>query len=251
MQQKSEEKIRIDQILFQKGLAPSRERAQAMIMAGQVLVNEQAVDKPSQRFRLQSANIRLKGKDHPYVGRGGLKLQGALEHFQIKPEGKICLDIGSSTGGFTDCLLQHGAEKVFALDCGTNQLDYKLRQDPRVVSQENFNARYLKPGDVPDPIDLIVVDVSFISLKKIIPPLLKAISSPWTLLTLIKPQFEAGPGEVEKGGVLRDPKKREKIAGELKNFAEELGLECDPIYPSPLKGDKGNQEYFLRSRKRA
>jgi 23S rRNA (cytidine1920-2'-O)/16S rRNA (cytidine1409-2'-O)-methyltransferase len=244
---KKSEKIRIDQLLVSLGLAPSRERAQAMVLAGQVLVEENRVEKPSQRF-LPEAKIRLKGKDHPYVGRGGVKLQDALEKFHLDPKGKICLDIGASTGGFTDCLLQKGAARVYTLDVGSNQLDYKLRQDPRVIARENFNVRFIKAEDIPKPIDLIVIDVSFISVKLILPPLLKAIPGPWELIMLIKPQFEVGKDQVSKGGVIKDEIVRLATVEAISRFAKDCGLIVKGINPSIIKGDKGNQEYFLAGR---
>jgi 23S rRNA (cytidine1920-2'-O)/16S rRNA (cytidine1409-2'-O)-methyltransferase len=243
--QKSKDKVRIDQILCSQGLAPSRERAQALILAGKVLVNERPVEKPSERYFPEESLIRLRGMDHPYVGRGGSKLAGALKEFGINPAGKTCLDVGASTGGFTDCLLQNGAEKVYTLDSGTNQLDYRLRQDPRVKWRENFNARYLKKEDIPEAIDLIVVDVSFISLKLLIPPVLDAIPGPWEMLLLIKPQFEAGREKVEKGGLVRDEKVRAEVVEIITRFVKDHALQVHGVMPSPLQGEKGNQEYFL------
>jgi 23S rRNA (cytidine1920-2'-O)/16S rRNA (cytidine1409-2'-O)-methyltransferase len=242
---KSVKKMRIDQLLVERGLAPSRERAQAMVLAGNVLVREQRVDKPSQSFDPDGIVLRIKGPDHPYVGRGGVKLAGALDHFAVDPKGKTCLDVGASTGGFTDCLLQRGAKKVYTLDAGTQQLDFRLRQDPRVIWRENFNARYLVSGDLPEPIDLAVIDVSFISLKLILPPLVAVLSRPWACLALVKPQFEAGPEQVEKGGLVRDPKLHKKILDELEQFGKNLGLNLQGSAPAVIKGDKGNQEYFI------
>jgi 23S rRNA (cytidine1920-2'-O)/16S rRNA (cytidine1409-2'-O)-methyltransferase len=237
--------MRIDQLLVERGLAPSRQRAQAMILAGKVLVKEQRVDKPSQSFDPEGRALRIKGPDHPYVGRGGVKLAGALDYFGVDPTGKTCLDVGASTGGFTDCLLQRGAKRVYTLDTGSHQLDYRLTQDPRVIWQENFNARYLKPGDIPEPIDLAVVDVSFISLKLILGPLVTALPRPWQALTLVKPQFEAGIDQVEKGGLIRDKALQENIVQELGRFGQTLGLALQGWTPAVIKGDKGNQEYFL------
>jgi len=247
---KKSEKVRIDQLLLQRGLAPSRERAQALVMAGKVLVDEQRVEKSSQKFDPQNINIRLKGPDHPFVSRGGVKLKGALDHFGIDPKGKTCLDVGASTGGFTDCLLQEGAQKVYTLDSGTNQLDYAIRRDPRVQCREQFNIRHLKASDLPEPLDLIVVDVSFISLKLVLPPLVNSIPGPWDLVMLIKPQFEAGREQVEKGGLVRDRELQEKIVEELLAFCKKMGLKTLGTSPSVLKGDKGNQEYFLWARQR-
>ncbi len=241
---KNPHKIRIDHLLVSQNLAPSRERGQAFIMAGQVFVGDHKVLKASETFPAETI-ITLKGADHPYVSRGGVKLGGALDHFQINPKDKICLDIGASTGGFTDCLLQRGGRKVYTLDVGTNQLDFRLRQDPRVISRENFNVRHLKKGDIPEFIDLIVADVSFISLKKIIPPLVDVILGNWEILLLIKPQFEAGKAEVGKGGIVKDEQLHRKIIEDLTRFTEDYDLAVQGVAPSVIKGNQGNQEYFL------
>ena len=238
-------KIRIDQLLVDQNLAPSRERAQALVLAGKVLVNEEKVQKSSQRFDPESSILRVKGPDHPYVGRGGIKLEGALKEFKVDPQGKVCVDIGASTGGFSDCLLQRGAQKVYTFDTGTNQLAYSLRQDPRIHSRENFNARHLQAQDLPEPVDLIVMDVSFISIKLIIPALLKAAPEPWEGIFLIKPQFEAGREHIEKGGIVRDEAVRQKVVQNLIDFCHDAGLEVRGRIPSPILGDKGNQEYFI------
>jgi len=243
-------KMRIDHLLVARGLAPSRERAQSLILAGQVLVEEQRVEKSSQTFPAE-ANIRVKGPDHPYVGRGGVKLEGALKDFQIQPAGKTCLDIGASTGGFTDCLLQNDAQRVYTLDVGTNQLDYRLRQNPKVIARENFNVRYLQASDLPEAIDLIVVDVSFISLKTLLPPIIAALPGPWDLLMLVKPQFEAGPERLARGGVLKDEAEQRKIVQEIAEFALALSLRILDSRPSVLKGEGGNQEYFVWAQKAA
>jgi len=237
-------KTRIDQLLVERGLAPSRKRAQAMILAGKVLVAEQRVDKASQTF-LPDALIRIKGPDHPYVGRGGVKLAGALEGFAIDPKDKTCLDVGASTGGFTDCLLQAGAKRVYTLDVGTNQLDYRIRQDPRVVSQENFNVRFLKKEDLSETIDLIVMDVSFISVKLLLPVLQEAIPGPWDMLVLVKPQFEAGPERLSRGGILRDIAEQGKIVADIRDFSASLGYQVLDTAASVLCGEDGNQEYFM------
>lgn len=237
-------KQRIDQILFSKGMAPSRERAQAMIMAGMVLVDDQPVAKPSQKYQPEAINIRIKGKDHPYVGRGGVKLAGALDHFSIQIQGQVCLDIGASTGGFTDCLLQRGAVRVYTLDSGSNQLAYSLRSDPRVICRENFNVKHLTPEDLPEPISWVTMDVSFISVTQLIPPLIQALPRPWQGLFLIKPQFEAGKGAVPKGGVLPPGPLVDKVLEDVVNFCKKSGLKLLGQMPSVLKGEKGNQEYF-------
>jgi len=241
--------MRIDQLLHQQGLAPSRHRAQAMVMAGQVLVNDERVKKPSQCFP-PSAQIRLKGLDHPYVSRGGLKLEQALKEWEINPSGKICVDIGASTGGFTDCLLQHGASRVYAFDTGTHQLHFRLRKDPNVIAQENFNVRYLKKQDISEAIDLIVIDVSFISLTLIIPPLLRAIDGPWQVLMLVKPQFEAKRSQVGKGGIVRDEKIHRATLEKIIKFVKTEGLEVQGWSPAALKGQKGNQEFFVLARRK-
>lgn len=238
-------KVRIDQLLVAQGLAPSRTRAQALVMAGVVLVNEQRVDKASECFDPQQVNLRLKGEDHPYVGRGGVKLAGALDHFKINPQEKVCLDVGASTGGFTDCLLQRGAKKIYTLDSGTNQLDYRLRQDPRVVTRENFNARHLKAEDLPEAVEIIVMDVSFISVTKIIPALIAACPAPWQGLFLIKPQFESEAKQIEKGGVVRDTAVHQEVLQKVTQFCERQNLEVLGKVPAVIQGEKGNQEYFI------
>jgi 23S rRNA (cytidine1920-2'-O)/16S rRNA (cytidine1409-2'-O)-methyltransferase len=237
---------RIDKLLVAKGLADSRTKAQAMVMAGVVLVENQRVEKPSDQF-LRDASIRIKDADNPaskYVGRGGLKLEAALDQFQLNADGLICLDVGSSTGGFTDCLLQHGASQVFAIDVGHNQIDWRLRQDPRVEVREGVNARYLQPTDFPTKFDLIVVDVSFISLTKVIPALVPLMTDDGKLLALIKPQFEVGKGEVGSGGVVKDPEQHTRVVQEVSDFAETLGLRRQDLIESPIKGAEGNVEFL-------
>lgn len=241
-------KIRIDHLLVQLGLAPSRERAQALVMAGQVYVGDRRIDKSSQSFHPEDP-VRVKGPDHPYVGRGGVKLAQALEDFAIDPSGLTCLDIGASTGGFSDCLLQRGAKRVYAFDSGTHQLHDRLRSDPRVISRENFNVRHLSPSDLPETIDLAVFDVSFISLKLILPPVLKASSGPLTVVLLVKPQFEAGRDQVGKGGIVRDEAVRLAIIEDMAGFVRGEGLELLGSAPSVIAGDKGNQEHFLAARR--
>jgi len=238
-------KQRIDLLLQSRGLAESRTKAQAMIMAGVVLVDEKRVDKPSESFPDDVA-IRIKG-DSPesrYVSRGGLKLERALEAFSIDPTGLVCLDVGSSTGGFTDCLLQHGALRVVCIDSGTNQLDWRLRTDDRVEVRENTNARGLKPTDFDTLFDLIVVDVSFISVTKILPPLVDLVKPDAKIIILIKPQFEVGRGEVGKGGIVREPEKHERVVNEVNSFAEQIGLISSGIVDSPILGAEGNKEFL-------
>ena len=237
---------RIDKLLVERGLVESRTKAQAMVMAGVVLVDEQRVEKPSHQFDPNST-IRIKGEDDPstrYVGRGGLKLEAALREFQIDVAGLECLDVGASTGGFTDCLLQNGARKVFAIDVGHNQIDWRLRQDPRVEVREGVNARYLKPEDFPRPFDLAVIDVSFISVTKVLPAIVPLMSEGARIVTLIKPQFEVGKGEVGGGGVVRDAAKRARVVEEVNAAARELGLEVVNVIESPITGAEGNVEYL-------
>ena len=241
----SMKKERIDKLLVSAGFAESRTKAQAMIMAGSVLVNDKRVDKPSETF-LISDEIRLKGRieESKYVGRGGLKLERALSDFHICLDKYTCLDIGSSTGGFTDCLLQNGAAKVYAIDVGTNQLDWKLRSDERVVVRENTNARYLKESDFEGKFDLIVMDVSFISVTKILGTLVPLLGVEGKIITLIKPQFEVGKGEVGKGGIVRDISKHERVVREINEFAQGLRLIISGVIDSPILGAKGNKEFL-------
>lgn len=238
-------KTRIDQLLVEQGLAPSRTRAQALVMAGVVLVNEEQVKKSSESFDPEKSTLRLKGQDHPFVSRGGVKLSGALEHFKINAQNKICLDVGASTGGFTDCLLKQGAQKVYTLDSGTNQLDYRLRQDPRVIARENFNVRHLTSETLPENPQIIVMDVSFISITKVLPVLTQACPPPWEGLFLIKPQFEAGRDQIAKGGIVRDTQVHQEVLRQITKACEKTGLKPHGIDTSCLKGTKGNQEYFI------
>lgn len=236
---------RIDILMVNRGFAESRTKAQALIMSGVVLADEKRVEKPSQTFSPKTV-IRIKGETPAsrYVGRGGLKLEHALKHFGIDPSGTACIDIGSSTGGFTDCLLQHGAVSVTAIDSGTNQLDWKLRSDPRVDVRENTNARELTPDKMPHFFDLAVMDVSFISVTKIIPALIPLLKEKGKLVVLIKPQFEVGKGEVGKGGIVREPEKHARVIEEVNAFAEALGLNCLGVTDSPILGQKGNKEFL-------
>lgn len=239
------DKERIDVLIVDKGLADSRTKAQALIMAGVVLVDEIRVDKPSEKFK-KDATIRLKGAsvENKYVGRGGLKLEAALERFAIEPSGWNCIDIGSSTGGFTDCLLQHGAKTVTCIDSGTNQLDWRLRRDERVEIRENTNARYLKPSDFTSLFDLAVVDVSFISVKKLLPAIVPLLEPVGELVILIKPQFEVGRGEVGKGGVVRESVKHRRVVNDINEFAEGLLLKVRGVIKSPVTGAEGNKEFL-------
>ena len=237
---------RIDKLLVERGLAESRTKAQALIMAGVVLVGEKRVDKPSQEFASEVA-IRLKG-DSPeskYVSRAGLKLEAALAAFGVDPTALSCIDIGSSTGGFTDCLLRHGASQVVAVDSGTNQLVWQLRNDMRVEVRENTNARDLKPSDFGALFDLGVMDVSFISATKILPAIVPLLTVNAKLIVLIKPQFEVGRGEVGKGGIVREPEKHERVVSEVNEFASRLGLKVKGVIESPILGAEGNKEFLV------
>jgi len=237
---------RIDKLLVGLGLATSRTKAQAMIMAGIVLVDDQRVDKPSEQFSLQ-ANIRIKGADDPtsrYVGRGGLKIEGALRTFGLDVTGLVCLDVGASTGGFTDCLLQNGAVKVWAIDVGHNQIDWTLRNDPRVEVREGVNARYLQPGDFPVSFDLAVIDVSFISVKLVLPSIVPLLKDTGKVITLIKPQFEVGRGQVGSGGIVRDQEQHRRVVAEVNELAQAIGLRLAGVIESPILGAEGNQEFL-------
>jgi 23S rRNA (cytidine1920-2'-O)/16S rRNA (cytidine1409-2'-O)-methyltransferase len=241
---------RIDKLLVERGLADSRTKAQAMVMAGVVLVDEQRVEKPSHQFDINSS-IRIKGGDDPtarYVGRGGLKLEAALREFQIDVSGLTCLDVGASTGGFTDCLVQNGAKRVVAVDVGHNQIDWRLRNDPRVEVREGVNARYLAPEDFPQKFDLVVIDVSFISVTKVLPAIVPLAAPGISIITLIKPQFEVGRGEVGGGGIVRDEVKRLRAVEEVNNAARALGLEIVNVIESPITGAEGNVEFLAHYR---
>lgn len=241
-------KMRLDQLLLDRGLAPSRERARALIMAGQVLVDGRPATKPGAPVD-QTAHVELTAPDHPYVSRGGLKLAHALDTFHIAVAGRECLDIGASTGGFTDVLLRRGAARVVALDVGRGQIDWRLRRDPRVVLIEGFNARYLTPADLPGPVDLVTIDVSFISLKHILPVIPPLLRPGADVVALLKPQFEAGRAEVRKG-VVRDEAVHRRVIEEVTEAAAEVGLTRMGLAPSPITGPKGNVEFFLHLRPR-
>jgi 23S rRNA (cytidine1920-2'-O)/16S rRNA (cytidine1409-2'-O)-methyltransferase len=241
-------KARLDVLLVERGLAPSRERAQAILLAGQVRVNGVKMEKAGSQVAAD-ARVEIVGETLRYASRGGLKLEGALEDFGIDPRDRTCLDVGSSTGGFTDCLLQRGARKVFAVDVSIDQLDWKLRQDARVVTIER-NARYLRAEDIGEPPSLIVMDVSFISVTKILPALVPIAPAESELLILIKPQFELEKRDVGKGGIVRDESLREKAVERVRAAAAEAGLELLGMQPSHLPGAEGNQEYFLHARRR-
>lgn len=236
-------KLRLDQLLVTRGYFESREKAQRAIMAGCVNIGEQAADKPGTRVP-EDAVITVKTAER-YVGRGGLKLEAALAAFAIDPTGKTCLDIGASTGGFTDCLLQHGAVKVYAIDVGHSQLDWKIRSDPRVIVREKLNARYLASDDIPDPIAICVIDVSFISLTLILPPAAARLSNGGVIVALIKPQFELRKEDVGRGGVVREPALHEQAVEKIRAFAATLpGMAWSGVVESPILGGEGNKEFL-------
>ena len=236
-------KQRLDQLLVLHGFSESREQAQRLIRAGMVRVNNQPANKPGHQYPAD-ATLIVKKKEK-YVSRGGLKIEGAWTQFHFDLQGTICLDIGSSTGGFTDFMLQHGAAKVYAVDCGTNQLHYKLRQDPRVVVMENTNARHLTEEDIPEKADFCSIDTSFISLTHILPPLKNLLRPGGHIVSLIKPQFEAGKEQVGKGGVVRDPAVHQEVIEKIKRFGtEELGFQWLGLCDSPIKGPAGNIEFL-------
>lgn len=229
--------------MVQRGLTDSREQAQRLIRAGKVRVNDQSAEKPGHQYK-DDAFIFVKEPER-YVSRGGLKIEGAWKQFHFELAGAVCLDIGSSTGGFTDFMLQHGAEKVYAVDCGTNQLHYKLREDPRVSVMENTNARYLTEADIPEKADFCSIDTSFISLTNILPPLKILMKPGGHIISLIKPQFEAGKEQVGKGGVVRDPAVHEEVIEKVRRFGtEELGFQWLGICESPITGPAGNIEFL-------
>jgi 23S rRNA (cytidine1920-2'-O)/16S rRNA (cytidine1409-2'-O)-methyltransferase len=242
-------KERLDLLLVERGLAESRAKAQALILAGSVVVGDQRVDKPGTRVALD-AEIRLKGEVMKFVSRGGDKLDAALEHFKLDVTGLVAADIGASTGGFTDCLLQHGATKVYALDVGHAQLHEKLRKDPRVVSQEGVNARQLSEKELPELVGVMVADVSFISLRTVLPACVKRLAPGGLLVALVKPQFEVGRDAVGKGGVVRDEEARRGAIEGIRAFVTELGFEEIGVIDSPVHGPKGNVEALLAARKR-
>lgn len=237
-------KARVDQLLVDRGLAESREKAQALILAGEVLVNGQKADKPGRTIPVD-ARIELTGR-LPYVSRGGFKLAAALDAFAIDPTGKVAIDIGTSTGGFTDCLLQRGAVRVHAVDTGAGQIDWKLRTDPRVILHENVNARYLTPEEIGEPADLIVCDVSFISVTLLLPRFPALLQPSGEFIVLIKPQFEVGRAHVGKGGIVRDAALHAASCAKVREASESLGYRTQ-IVPSPILGTEGNQEFLLHA----
>ena len=239
-------KPRLDLLLVDRGLAPTREKAQALIMAGEVLVDGRKAAKPGQSF---DAGIRIEVlAQPPFVSRGGVKLDAAIAHFAIQVAGRVCLDIGASTGGFTDCLLQRGAARVHAVDVGAGQLDWKIRSDARVVVHEKLNARYLLPEDIAEPIGLAVCDVSFISVTLILPAVAPLLQPGGEMVILVKPQFEAGKGQVGKGGIVREPELHQAACRRVDDAARQLGFETD-IMDSPILGAEGNREFLLYARR--
>lgn len=239
-------KTRLDKLLVERGLTPSRERAQALILAGKVLVNEQKIDKAGASID-SAAELRLLGEDLRYVSRGGLKLEKALEHWQIDLNGKICLDVGASTGGFSDCMLQHGADKVIAVDTGYGQMDFGLRNHPRLRLLEKTNARYLTREDVGEPVDFIAVDVSFISATLLLPPVIRAANGASQIVALVKPQFEVGRELVGKGGIVRDEAAQRSAVAKVEAALVELGGTTPECIESPILGGEGNREFLLHA----
>jgi 23S rRNA (cytidine1920-2'-O)/16S rRNA (cytidine1409-2'-O)-methyltransferase len=243
------QKTRVDVLIVERGLAPSRERAQALLLAGQVRVNGASMTKAGTQVAAD-ARIEVVGETLRYASRGGLKLEGALADFGATPEGKVCIDVGSSTGGFTDCLLQNSASKVYAVDVTIDQLDWKLRKDSRVITVER-NARYLAPKDIAEHAEFVTMDVSFISVDKVLPALVPLAAAGAEFLILIKPQFELEKREVGKGGIVRDAALHQKAIDRVTAAAAQAGLEIIGVEPSRLPGTEGNQEFFLHARKRA
>ncbi|MGI4732936.1 MAG: TlyA family RNA methyltransferase [Janthinobacterium lividum] len=242
-------KLRIDQLLVERGLVESRTRAQALVMAGLVFVGERKVAKPGEQVAGDAA-IDVRGRDHPWVSRGGIKLDHGLAHFGWDVTGAVAIDVGSSTGGFTDVLLQRGAARVHAVDSGTNQLAWSLRQDPRVVVHEQTSARILTDAHIPEPVDLIVCDASFIALAKVLERPLSFAAPTARALVLVKPQFEAGRAEVGKGGVVRDPAVHDRVCADARAWFEGQGWQVEGVERSPITGPEGNVEFLLAARRR-
>ena len=237
-------KIRIDKLIHDRGLADSRSKAQSIVMSGSVFINNQRIDKPGTTVP-EDCELQLKNIKKKYVSRGGLKLEKALDDFNIEVKDTTALDIGASTGGFTDCLLQRGAKKVYAFDVGHGQFDWELRNSKKVVVKEKINCRYLEQKDIGEMVDLIVIDVSFISLRLIVGPAINVLKNGGILIALIKPQFEAGKGEVGKGGVIRDENKHNEIVENLISYFDSTGLKIKGVIPSPIEGADGNKEFLI------
>jgi 23S rRNA (cytidine1920-2'-O)/16S rRNA (cytidine1409-2'-O)-methyltransferase len=243
-----DKKERLDKLLVERGFIQSRERSRALIMAGKVTVEGKVIDKPGTQVDVE-AKLQLRGEDSPYVSRGGGKLEGALHVLGVEPRGMVVMDVGASTGGFTDCILQKGARKVYAVDVGYGQLAWKLQKDPRIVNLERRNIRYLKREEVQEEVDLILIDTSFISIEKFLPHLLGFLRKGGFILSLVKPQFEVGKGEVGKGGVVRDSTLHQKVIHRISRFSRELGLKVLGVTESPLLGPRGNKEFFIYLKK--
>ncbi len=241
-------KERLDKLLVEKGIVQSWDRARALILAGRVTIEDRTIDKPGTQIEME-ARLQLRGEDQPYVSRGGIKLEGALHAFEIDPKGMVVMDVGASTGGFTDCVLQGGARKVYAVDVGYGLLAWKLQKDPRVVNLERRNIRYLKREEVKDEMDLILIDTSFISIEKFLSHLLHFLKKGGSIIGLIKPQFEVGKGEVGKGGVVRESALHQKVIERIEEFSRGLGLSVLGVTESPILGPKGNKEFFIYLRK--
>ena len=241
-------KERLDVLLVRRNLAASREKAKAIIMSGNVFVDGQREDKAGTTFP-EEVQIEVRGHTLPYVSRGGLKLEKALKHFDVSVEGKVCTDVGSSTGGFTDCMLQNGARKVYAIDVGRGQLDWKLRQDPRVVCMEKTNIRYVTPEDLGEPVEFSSIDVSFISLTKVLQPIRNYLSDDGEIVALIKPQFEAGREKVGKKGVVREKSTHLEVIAKVIDYAVSIGFFVQELEFSPIKGPEGNIEYLVHLKK--
>ena len=242
-------KVRVDHLLVERGLAENRTRAQALIMAGLVFTENQCIDKPGRQLPAD-VQLRVKGRDHPWVSRGGIKLDHGLKHFGISAEGAVCIDVGASTGGFTDVLLHAGAVRVYAVDVGHGQFDWKLRNDPRVVLLEKTNARHLDREVVPEAIDLLTCDASFIGLRTVLPAAMSLSAPGAGLIALIKPQFEVGRGLVGKGGVVRDPEQHQRVCDEIESWlAAEPGWSVLGVAESPITGPEGNREFLIGGRR--
>jgi 23S rRNA (cytidine1920-2'-O)/16S rRNA (cytidine1409-2'-O)-methyltransferase len=241
-------KERLDKLLVEKGIVQSWDRARALILAGRVTIEDRTIDKPGTQIEME-ARLQLRGEDQPYVSRGGIKLEGALHAFEIDPQGMVVMDVGASTGGFTDCVLQGGARKVYAVDVGYGLLAWKLQKDPRVVNLERRNIRYLKREEVKDEMDLILIDTSFISIEKFLSHLLHFLKKGGSIIGLIKPQFEVGKGEVGKGGVVRESALHQKVIERIEEFSRGLGLSVLGVTESSILGPKGNKEFFIYLRK--
>jgi 23S rRNA (cytidine1920-2'-O)/16S rRNA (cytidine1409-2'-O)-methyltransferase len=246
---RSEPKQRLDQLLVERGLAESRTKAQALVLAGQVFSGEQRLSKPGQQVAGDLA-LELRQDEQPYVSRGGVKLAHALDHFRLDPAGRTAVDIGASTGGFSDVLLRRGAKRVYALDVGYGQLDWRLRNDPRVRVLERLNARHLSRAEIPEPVGVVVADVSFISLKLALPAALALAAPQAWLVALIKPQFEVGKGQVGKGGVVRDPARHQAVCDDIAGWlADQQGWRVLGVVASPITGPKGNREFLIAARR--